>query len=68
MAVFKIRHQVKNELIESFIMEGSESIPENEINILFAGDFWTTVEINSYSDEDDAEIMVFINTFDETYN
>lgn len=60
-----IKHLVQNHLIEQFFESSSEIIPEISVNILSAGDDWTTVKFESTSKDDEDYVVSFLNQFDE---
>ena len=62
-----IGHLVQNELVELFLFESSEIIPEIHIEIISEGDFWTKIKMHSVTPQEEMNVLIFLNSF-EKYN
>jgi hypothetical protein len=63
-----IGHLVQNELVERFLSESSENLPDIPVEIFLEGDSWTTVIIHSITPQDEANVLIFLNSFEKLNN
>lgn len=60
-----IKHQIQNRFLYVFLSLSDELMPLIYVEVLKAGDYLTTVQFHSNTEEQEQEILVFITEFDD---
>ena len=60
-----IKHQIENYNVDLLIAAAEDLIPDIPVEILKAGDHFTTVEFEINEKEQEQEVLVFITEFEE---